>query len=331
MRLTIIWVLFFAYIGLLVYLFLSVDSKESRAGIEESQPETVIDKTREADSLLALVYDAFEAENFDRARQIDSILQVRYPNSSHAEMSAKLIAVIEPDGLSEPRYTSQVDLEKRRLEQTLVAKDRGKGRQVTRQETETEPKGTPIELDLKVVEVERSVPDLQRQWREAMAKTRMVRDESQKITWFYHKNLSRYRYKNSIELSVGHSDRGNTWLRLSIYYNDDKILDIQSFEIYADDIEYTISTQEGMIERGKDNNGVWETFQTRVTANEMVIVKAIMNSERAAIRYRGINGSWERVISEGEKLRMQSLFQAYRALNRQPELVTKNLPLHPQN
>ncbi|RMF59625.1 MAG: hypothetical protein D6748_06005 [Calditrichaeota bacterium] len=162
------------------------------------------------------------------------------------------------------------------------------------------------------------------QVQQVLARVKKVRDEENGITWYYNKNISHYVFKNSLEAYVGESDAGDVWLRLRIYYNGEKMLEIDNYEVYADDQIYTISVLTGNIERGKGVKGAWEWFDMQATEKEIAMISRLMNAERAVIRYIGKNGVFERAVGELEKLRLEYMLQLYRILTREQTLLTSN-------
>ncbi|RMF61101.1 MAG: hypothetical protein D6748_02535, partial [Calditrichaeota bacterium] len=98
MRLILIWFLFFAYVGLMVYLYITVQSEEETPQ-QVFKPDTTMviasDTTNAiADSLLTLVYQAYEEGKYEQALQFATDLEKRFPNTPQAEMASRLITAM---------------------------------------------------------------------------------------------------------------------------------------------------------------------------------------------------------------------------------------------
>ncbi len=323
MRLVAIWFLFFAYVALMVYLYIKVEVPEKPTP-NASDSTVVVDTTQsmknEADSLLAVVYRAYEKEDYDDARRVAAELEEKFPNSSHAEMASRLIAAIGKDSslavnqsAEQPLSRTGISSKPRKKTTPQPAKRKVSGK--------TTPPSSTIPKPAKSSQPEYSPEQLQ----QALAKLRQVRDEETGMTWYFNKFLSHYVYKNSLEAYIGKDDNGGIQLRIRIYYTGEKLLNIDSYEVYADDQVFTISTLSGTIERGKGPMGAWEWFEMLAGEKEIAMLSRVMNADRAAIRYIGDKAIWERSIGELEKLRLSYIMQAYRALESQRELLTSNV------
>ena len=327
MRLVLIWLLFFAYVALMVYLYIKVDiSEEPQNGTVEKPAIADTSQLQQevADSLLALVYQAYENEEYDVARKIALELETNYPNSTHAEMASRLIDAINKDGLLSERTVTEPpaatptlspplrDKQPARVTTTPAKRTIGSPKTPTHKTEEVSPKPSAPKMDPAAVN-------------RIMAKVREVSDPESGVTWYYNKFLSHYVYKNSLEAYIGRDESGEIWLQVRIYYTGEKLLNIESYEIYADDQVYTISTLNGTIERGKGPKGAWEWFDMQASEKEIAMLTRVMNADRAAIRYIGDNGTFERPIGELEKLRLSYIIQAYEVLASQNDLLSSNV------
>ncbi len=321
MRLVAIWLLFFAYVALMVYLYIKVEVPE-KPTLNTTDSTIVADTSQlsenEADSLLAVVYRAYEKEDYDLARRVAAELEKKYPNSTHTEMASRLIAAISKDSLlaenqpakhppsdTSPTKASREKLTKKSAKQPSAGKiPRRQPPAITKP---SQPEYTPEDLQ------------------QALAKLRQVRDDETGVTWYFNKFLSHYVYKNSLEAYIGKDDHGGVQLRIRIYYTGKKRLNIDSYEVYADDQVFTISTLSGTIKRGEGPMGAWEWFDMQAGEKEIAMLSRVMNADRAAIRYIGDKNTWERSIGELEKLRLSYIMRAYRVLESQQELLTSNV------
>ncbi len=304
--LTFIWIFFIAYLATILYLFskYATSSKDARpASIENG----LILEENEADSLLAQFFNAFEAGNFDEARQISNLLNEKYPESDHARRAAELIATIEK---SDTTLIANNNPTRTTPPPSLSKTKRRTKKAPPKQAKKVSSRSTKTQGQYDVIENER-------QLRNALEKTRTVRDNQRGITWYYNKNLSHYVYKNSFEIYIGQNDDGDVWLRMRIYYTGKETLNIDVYEINVDDRDYTISTLYGNMQRGTGSGGAWEWYDAQVSAKELRMIEKMSAPGPTEIRYIGKSGTFKRMMTEPEKLRLKHVLTAYRALLKQ--------------
>ncbi len=300
--LVFIWVAFVAYLALLIYFFVHYSSTVEEPSVTVNEKVLKVD---EADSLLAQFFSAFEAGDYERARQIAQTLQEKYPDSDHARRAGELIATLDSEEEMPPVAQQEPPPPVRTVKPAPVKPPVRKKAVEPRPRPKTPPPA------------EREVEENEQRLRLALEKMRKERDLQRNITWYYHKNLSHYLYKNSFEIYIGQNDDGDVWLRMRIYYTGKDLLNIESYEINANDRDYTISTLYGNMQRGRGPGGAWEWYDAQVSRKEMTMIEEIMQPGPTAIRYIGKNGRFERMMTEPEKVRLKAVMEAYRALLRQ--------------
>ncbi|RMI20268.1 MAG: hypothetical protein D6681_02430 [Calditrichaeota bacterium] len=308
MRRILIWVLVIGYFLVLFYIFWP-DIKPS--GEEPEQPvtetpvppsDTLTGKLSDADALLNEVYDAVDQKDYDRAAELSRELAQRYPGSRHAELALNLSGAAEPGTLTER------EISRRRLAPPPTPPSRP---------PETQPQ-KPAEELTRIAPPSRPVPQApatpEARVQQALSRVRAVPGEQRGLTYYYNRNVSHFLYKNSLEAYIGQNEKGNTWLKLRIYYTGPELLNIHTFEIYADDRSYVIPVVDGSIHRGVGEGGAYEWFDMRVGPKELTVLRILMHAGRTAIRYIGENGRYERILREDEKVRLQNILEAYEAL-----------------
>lgn len=311
MRLAIIVVLFIVYVIFLIFLFVKIGDQETPRISEPFIEDSLLVQTGEADNLLAEFMQAFNRGDYDRARQIAATLQEKYPGSPQAEKAARMLADLKP-GASQP-VAYKTPSVKPKTTPTAPAT-----RPTTPEAEQLRSKPQIGDLSAKIQENEVRLQD-------ALSRMRKERDARQGITWYFNKNVSHYVYKNSFEAYIGQSDAGEVWLRLRIYFTGENPLNINSYQVYADDREYSISTLYGNMEQGSGPRGYWEWYDMQVSPKEMKVINEVMKANRNAVRYIGSKGIWERAMTEGEKLRLSHVMEAYHALLIQKELLSANV------
>ncbi len=312
MRLVVIWTIFAVYLAIIIYIVYNSSGSntiQSDPFITNTDSTVVVDSTfiippsvTAVDSLVRLIDNALNTGNIDQARRYYKELLEIDPDSRVAGGARQMI--------------EQAEEERRR---------RIAAREKTRKNTVTNTRKTSTRSDrqqkenTRIAELQQKISNNNIRLENALSRMRTVNNDQQRITWYYIKNVSHYVYKNSFETYIGQSDEGDIWLRMRIYYNGDKWLDIDTYELYADDKLYTISTLYGNMERGRGRAGAWEWFDMKVSAKEIDMIEAVMEAGRSAIRYIGESGSWDRTMTEGEKLRLKYVMDAYNSLQLQSD------------
>lgn len=312
MRLRVILILFLAYIALIVFLFIKFSPSEKPDTTADLIPaDSLMFTLNPADTLLTAFNRAFDSGDYDKARGIARTLNEKYPGSTQAESANARLASLDTKGTEQPPVarkgggvSSKPKVPPKAPSKPVVAST----------PTSTEEQPSIAELNEKILENEQMLQS-------ALSKMRKKYDGSQGITWYFNKDVSHYVYKNSFETYIGKSDQGEVWLRLRIYFNGPERLNINSYDVYADDKEYTISTLYGTMERGKGPGGAWEWYDMQVSPKEMTVIKEVMKARRTAIRYIGETEIWERALTEGEKMRLIDIMEAYKFLTIQKELL----------
>ena len=307
--------IFFFGVLIIMYLKMYSDPSDALRTLKPTENRMSI-----PDSLLRVAEAAIDADDQDAFWSAHDELRNKYPHTTQAAEVSRLAANFDPDfpataGLGRQEQNTETP-------GNVLPAPRQERRRPVRRNTNPRPaqpaaNEDEVRLNLQLVEVEQAVPLSEFDFNRIMSRMRVVRSDRERITWYYHKNLSHYVYKNSFEAYIGHSDDGRTWLRLRIYYSNEEIpMGIRSFEVYADDRSYDILGRFGKIESGQGQAGYWEWFDMRVTPRELAIIQAVMNADRAALRYRGADRVVERSMTVPEQLRLVQVLEAYDALRR---------------
>jgi len=311
--LLLIVLIFVGYLCALGYIYMS-SVQENNVG-EAPNAEQLL---KPDSTLHAMVREAYERRDYKEVKRIARELNERFPDSYATADANSLVAAIENrrNGL---RPSADDILIASRNSSTPTQASRPQTRKAPARRTAnrtTTPSSRPP--------VDTAVQSAQN--RIALAKMRVVREPDQNITWYYNKHISHFVYKNSLESYIGQSDNGDIWLRLRIYYSGESSLNIQGYEIYADDRVYPIKTRYGTLEQGSGPGGAWEWFDMQVHPKDLEILKAAMRADRAAVKYIGAESNSERVLSEGEKARLLDVVRAMEALSGKGSYFAGNAP-----
>ena len=301
--LTVIWVLFLAYIALIFYFFINFGSS--------SKPETASTFTQDsmleispADSLLGAFFNAFEAGDFDEARRLATELKLKHHESPHAQRAADLIVSLDSETATDQPLANTEPEQTKRSPSPPKKTEKKPFKTVSRSTNGNTGAITPPRQFVDQIRLD-----------DALQRMRKVYDRQRGISWYYNKNISHYVYKNSFEAYIGMNEEGNVWLRMRIYYTGDDLLNIEAYEVNVNDKDYTITTLYGKMDRGRGSGGAWEWYDAQVSQKELNMIEEVMQPGPTAIRYIGKNGAFERMMTEPEKLRLKHVLEAYQLLS----------------
>lgn len=146
---------------------------------------------------------------------------------------------------------------------------------------------------------------------EVLKKLRTQYDDINGITWYFDKSTPVQDNVKNIHLYFGMEKTGKPWLRLKIRYAGSNWLFIHSYIIKTDDGSFTIPVSFTDVNRDNGYYGVKEYYDTEVNEEIMKIVKSIINSKIAKIRYLGQQYKYDKMISSSEKEAMENVLYAY--------------------
>lgn len=144
----------------------------------------------------------------------------------------------------------------------------------------------------------------------ALAKMKKTVDKMEDITWYTDKTTPETNNRNNIHLYIGQKS-GNALLRIKYQYASDDWLFIRKFMIKTDSQKFD---RDGRFERDHHHGKIWEWMDTPATKEDLQMVKAIISSKEATVRYNGAKYYDDRTISAAEKKAMQNVLDAYAAL-----------------
>jgi hypothetical protein len=106
-------------------------------------------------------------------------------------------------------------------------------------------------------------------------------------------------------------------LRLVIGYVAEDWLFVEKYYVKADNQTFTIDPG-GDFEVKRDNSGgeIWEWFDTEVTPEEYVILKALVSAKSATLRYEGQKHYRDRNVGPAERQRIADVLVTLEALDR---------------
>ena len=133
-------------------------------------------------------------------------------------------------------------------------------------------------------------------------------DELEGITW-YKAKLDKRQYKTRIVTYFGKQKSGSPWHRMKIRYYADDWLFISSFFVVVDGKRYTFKKVD--FERDNGSGSIWEWNDRPVKKKELIMLKHIIDSDSAVVRFQGKLYHADYTITRDEKLAIQHVLDAF--------------------
>lgn len=166
----------------------------------------------------------------------------------------------------------------------------------------------------KLVEAERQ-QKLQEEERIAPALAKMEKDIDtiENVTTYTNRSSSEgARGSSNFILYILTKPSYATTLKFSVRYYSSDWLFIHSFLVVADGQRFDYSSTE--FQRDNGSGQIWETYQKVVSSEDIKMVKAVIASKSAVIRFYGSKHTRDRTFTAVEKAALQNVLDAYKAL-----------------
>ena len=145
----------------------------------------------------------------------------------------------------------------------------------------------------------------------ALAKMRKKIDQVENITWYRDQSSSQYSNSNAFYIYFGKHQTDSPLLRLRVQYNADTWLFIESFLVVTDGRRFEYEK----VKFNRDHSDkIWEWYDEATDAGDMEVIKSIIASKSAVIRFNGQQYRRDRTITASEKAALQNVLNAYGAL-----------------
>ena len=135
-------------------------------------------------------------------------------------------------------------------------------------------------------------------------------DELEGITWYTDPSTNSL--STSFHLYFGQKKSGTPWLRLRIRYHSRDWLFIKSFFVVADG--HRFDKPYAKFQRNHGSGSIWEWYDESVSVSDMAMIKDIIKSKKATIRFKGNQYFRDHEITEQEKKSLQNVIEAFEAL-----------------
>lgn len=179
-----------------------------------------------------------------------------------------------------------------------------------------ELKALKVELEpLALAEVKRAEERQQAVYRNALKKMRVETDKFNGTKFYTDRSSPYYANYSTFHLYIGKSEDGDPYLRLKVRYSDDDWLFVESASINIDGDVRDLDVGSDW-DRDNGNGDIWEWVDVNATESHLSLVRDIINSKSAVIRYFGDKYRDDRVITGTQKRALQNVLDAYEALKR---------------
>lgn len=150
----------------------------------------------------------------------------------------------------------------------------------------------------------------------ALKKMSKKRDLIEGITWYQdisspvHQNTDGFFLYFGINEEMDNAPKSKPFLRFSVQYHANNWLFVESYKVKADDKIFDRSCH---FER--DNyTTIWEWCDSHPTAADINMIKAVISSKKATIRFIGKQYHNDKPITASQKKALQNVLDAYKAL-----------------
>jgi hypothetical protein len=141
-------------------------------------------------------------------------------------------------------------------------------------------------------------------------------DKVEGIDWYRDKSSPQYNNQNGFFLYIGKKAAGNPFLRLRVQYYADDWLFIESFIVVADGQRFDrVGTK---FERDNASGDIWEWYDEAALAADVEMIRAVIASKDALIRFMGSQYHRDKPITAAQKAALGNVLSAYEALGGKP-------------
>lgn len=147
---------------------------------------------------------------------------------------------------------------------------------------------------------------------QAMQDVRITTNDFDEITWYHDDKYM----KNDIYISVGTKSGELPWIRLVLHHSGSYLM-IESYEIKIDGKSYFIIPEKQSNVVLDVDTYISETYARKADQKDIEMLRAIVSSKKAYIRFYGYNTYSDTEITNNEKLAIQHMLSLYEALSNQ--------------
>lgn len=151
----------------------------------------------------------------------------------------------------------------------------------------------------------------ERRFAAALQRMSKKTDKIEGIDWYRDKSSPIYNNQNGFFIYIGKRGSEAPWLRLRIQYYAEDWLFIESFIVVADGRRFE---RNGVgFERDNDSK-IWEWYDESLSQSDLTMIRAVVNSKEAVIRFNGRQYRNDKTITAAQKAALQNVLDAFKAL-----------------
>ena len=152
-------------------------------------------------------------------------------------------------------------------------------------------------------------------YRSALKKMRVTTDKFNGNKFYTDRSTPYYADNSKFYIYIGKAEGGDPYLRFEVRYSDDDWLFVESASVNIDgDVrELDVGSE---WERDNGSGDIWEWVDVTATESHLSLIKDVIKSKSAVIRYFGSQYRNDRTITSAQKRALQNVLNAYEALKR---------------
>ena len=152
-------------------------------------------------------------------------------------------------------------------------------------------------------------------YRNALKKMRIETDKFNGTKFYTDRSTPYYANYSTFHIYIGKTEGGDPYFRLKVRYSDDDWLFVESASINIDGDVRDLDVGSDW-DRDNGSGDIWEWVDVPATESHLSLVRDVINSKSAVIRYFGSKYRDDRTITSSEKRALQNVLDAYEALKR---------------
>jgi len=168
---------------------------------------------------------------------------------------------------------------------------------------------------LALAEIKRAEEKQLAVYRNALKKMRVETDKFNGTKFYTDRSTPYYANYSSFHLYIGKAEGGDPYLRFKVRYSDDDWLFVESASVNIDGDVRDLDVGSDW-DRDNGSGDIWEWVDVNATESHLSIVRDVIASKSAVIRYFGSKYRDDRTITSTQKRALQNVLDAYEALKR---------------
>ena len=152
-------------------------------------------------------------------------------------------------------------------------------------------------------------------YRNALKKMRVETDKFNGTKFYTDRSTPYYANNSTFHIYIGKTEGGDPYLRFKVRYSDDDWLFVESASINIDGDVRELDVGSDW-ERDNGSGDIWEWVDVNANESHLSLVRDVINSKSAVIRYFGSQYRDDRTITSAQKRALQNVLDAYEALKR---------------